>query len=285
MSWKGYSQIIVALFLISTGPVAIDYIIKFNNPETCALLWGISAFVYSLIFIIYKKEYKDIKKIKLKTGIALAMFSGLAALLWFYSIQAIGAEMTSFIGRVGPLLVVMLGVIFLGERFKLREIIGAIILLSGVYIIAFSPIEYLGIKIIYILIAVTSYSINQVIIKKNIKELSALSMNTVAIGGTMIILSFYTVLTGKFETPHINTLLVCAIIPLFNEIIGTILVMNSYKTIDVGKAQLVRSSYPFVVLLYAWILYKKIPLPHQLIGGTIIILGVMILIGFRKTRN
>ena len=285
MALKGYIYIIIALFFISMAPVGVDYLMQYNNPETVSVVWSLSAFIFIMIIFIYKKEYKNIMNYDLKTILILWVLCGITVVSWFYSIEAIGGSLTSLIGRIGTLVIVVLSIVFLKEKFSFSEIIGGVIILIGAYIITFSPIEYLGIKIIYIVIASVLYAINQIIIKKNINKMSPVSITMVLLFGAFIFVITYGIFRGRLEVPHTKTLVVAGIVPLFSEVIAVLLVMNSYKFLDVSKAQIVRTSYPFVVVLYSWILFKKMLLMHQLIGGVLIIIGVVVLIGFRKTKG
>ena len=285
MNIKGYSKIIIVIFLISFSPICINFILNYHNPEMASVIWSVGGSLTSLIYFYFKKEKNDLKKIKKNIGTLSFMgcLAGIAVLLWFYSIDLIGPSLTAFIGRIGTIILIFLSIVFLKEKYNIGEGIGAFISLIGVGIITFSPIDYLGWKVIFIVLASTGYSINQIIIKKKVNKISPLILTTFLMSSVAVFQITYALITSKFEIPHINTLPIALVAPFFCELLAGILIIKSYKELDVSKTQVIRSSYPFIVILYSYILFKEILLPHQILGGIAIIGGVIVLI-ISKTK-
>ena len=90
---------------------------------------------------------------------------------------------------------------------------------------------------------------------------------------------------GRLTLPDTSLLPMYLIVPLFSEALAVALIYKSYQTIDVGKAQIIRSCFPFIVLVYSFLLYGKVPMEYQLIGGTLIVFGVAVLISARRIKK
>lgn len=60
---------------------------------------------------------------------------GIAYILYFYLIHTIGATRTTLVTYIFPLVGVLLGVIFLGERFDLNLLLGSLMIISSIAII------------------------------------------------------------------------------------------------------------------------------------------------------
>jgi drug/metabolite transporter (DMT)-like permease len=65
--------------------------------------------------------------------------SGLAYILYFDLLPRIGPTRMSMVTYILPLVAVLLGIIFLGERFHWGAIIGALLILSGISIVNLRP--------------------------------------------------------------------------------------------------------------------------------------------------
>ena len=275
---KGFIYVIIAAFLLALSPIGIEYMLATNNPETSSTVWTITAFLGSIILLFVTKEYKQVKssfkywKVIFTIGVLVAV----ATINWFYSINTIGPQVSSFLGRIGTLIVVILGIVILKEKFSLAEGFGAIITLIGIFIVTFSPIEYLGWDVRFIVFGSTMYGFSQLIAKKYSKKISPLVLTVTTGSIVTITLLLFAILNNKLHMPNIDNLLFF-IVPILAQTAPVILVYNSYRYIGVGKSQIIRSSFPFIVILYSYLLYRTFPLPHQLIAGIQIIIGVIIL--------
>ncbi|MEK6916877.1 MAG: DMT family transporter, partial [Nanoarchaeota archaeon] len=278
----------ITVFMTAMSAIGIDYVLHSNNVETASFLWTLSAFISVSLILLFSKERNNIIptlkkhwKILLIVGILL----GLSMLGWFFSIQTIGPEISSFLGRIGTLVLVILSVIFLKETFNFGEAFGAALVLMGVYIITFSPIDFLGWKVTYIVVGSSLYAISQLLIKKNIKSISPIIFTFTS--SLMIFLTIwaYGFISGNLHDPNLDSLPVLVSVPLFSEVIAVILLTISYQHIGVGKSQIIRSTFPFIVVIYSYILYKTILLQHQFFAGTLIVVGAILLMVSRKRSS
>jgi drug/metabolite transporter (DMT)-like permease len=282
---KGYLYVLISIFLIALSPVAISYILDYNNVETASVVWSFFALTTAFLWVIFTKQTREVKKVLREHWRLLGLigfFTGFGVLGWFYSIQLIGAEITSFMGRTGTLVLVLLSVIFLKERFNLLEMIGGALTLIGVLLITFSPVDYLGAKVLFIVIGSSLYSVSQLLSKKHIHKISPIALTVASSIAVFIMVLTYALILGRLETPHISTIVVASVVAFLSETLAVYLIFASYKDIGVGKSQLVRSAFPFIVIIYTFLLYRRLPLPHQVFGGLLIVGGVMLLLAARK---
>ncbi|AJF61073.1 hypothetical protein QT06_C0001G0228 [archaeon GW2011_AR15] len=282
---KGYAYVLIAVFMIAMSANGIDYVLQGNNVETSSFLWNLSALIGASLIVVFSKERANLIPTLKKYWKVLAIvgiFQGIAMLGWFFSIQAIGPEISSFLGRIGTLVLVILSVVFLNEKFNFGEAFGAALVLLGVYIITFSPIEFLGWRVIYIVIGGSFYAVAQLLIKKNIKDITPLIFTFTS--SVMIFLTIlgYALASGNLHAPNLDSLPVLAAIPVLSEVVAVILVTSSYNYIGAGKSQVIRSAFPFVVVIYSYVLYRTVLLAHQFFSGTLIIAGAVLLILSRR---
>jgi drug/metabolite transporter (DMT)-like permease len=285
MRSKGYLLVISAIFLIAMSAIGSDFMIKSNTPLTAAVAWSISATIGSYILLFITKKHKvfiPVVKEHWKILLLVSFSSVVGTICWFTSISIIGPGLSAFLGRIGTLVMVVLSIIFLKERFNLFEGIGGLLTLGGVLLITFSPVEYLGWKVIYIIVGSSTYHIGQLYAKKHIHKIPPEVFS--AIGGTVVLIGVttYAFLTGELHVPVIKNWYVITLVPILAESLGNYMVLCAMLHIGAGKTYLIRSGFPFIIILYSFILYKEMLHSHQLIGGLVITSGVIFLTIFRK---
>lgn len=285
MRSKGYLLVIVAIFLISMSAIGSDFMLKSNSPLTAAATWSIPATIGSYVILFLRKKHKTFFptiKEHWKPLLLVSLGSVIGTICWFTSISLIGPGLSAFIGRFGTLVMVFLSIIFLKEKFNIFEGLGGVLTLGGVLLITFSPIDYLGWNVIYIIIGSSSYHIAQLVAKKNIHKTPPEVLS--AIIGTVVLISvtIYGYIMGELHVPVIDNWYVITLVPILAESIGNFMVLSAMLYIGAGKTYLIRSGFPFVVILYSFLLYGEMLHSHQLIGGIVITVGVVVLTVFRK---
>ncbi|MBN1502675.1 DMT family transporter [Candidatus Woesearchaeota archaeon] len=285
---KGYLFVTIAIFFIALSAVAIKIVQQNNGPETSSFFWTLSSLLTCSVLLFVRKEQKKVIPALKHSGriiLPIGILVGIGMLCWFHSINLIGPSLSSFLGRIGTIVLVFLSILFLKEKFNIFEAVGTIIALGGVLLITFSPIEYLGWKITYIAIGSTCYGISQLISKKYIQMLPLVPFTFLTTFISTLMLFANSIITSKLKSVSLSSLPIILIVPFLSEVIAVLLIYSSYRYLGVGKVQIIRSSFPFVVVVYSFLFYNEVPLPHQLIGGTLIVLGVMMLIGFRRIKK
>jgi drug/metabolite transporter (DMT)-like permease len=61
------------------------------------------------------------------------------------------------------------------------------------------------------------------------------------------------------------------------EFVAILTVYYSYKHIEASRSSIVQSLKGIVVLIVSFLVFGILPLPHQLVGGIITVVGVMIM--------
>lgn len=95
-----------------------------------------SIFIWSMIFIIEGTPSLPTKPITWFAVTWLGLLgSCIAYLIYFYLLYEIGPTRTSLVTYIPPLMAVVLGIVFLNEAFYWQAIVGALLILSGIFIV------------------------------------------------------------------------------------------------------------------------------------------------------
>src|SRR5215471_14927147 len=113
--------------------VASKYVLKSINPETFVVFWFAMGAIYSLLLLTKQGRRKELfqRGNPWKQLMGLGLASAVAIVLFFYAIQLIDPAVVSFYTRADNVFAVLMGVMFLRERFNSFEGAGVAIALVG----------------------------------------------------------------------------------------------------------------------------------------------------------
>lgn len=201
--------------------------------------------------------------------------------LFFLSIHVIpDPAVTSFLGNMFPVMVMLGGIFILHEKFGPIEIFGGFLALSGAFLISYRGgttletffIQGTGIVFFNALFATTA----TLLVKTQIKNLSPELLNlnrAVWLLIFSVIMYYVTGDSASFSGKAAINTIVGAIL----EFIAILTVYYSYKFIEASRSSIVQSMKGIFVLIVSFLLFGTLPLPHQLWGGIITVAGVLIM--------
>lgn len=247
-------------------------------------LWYAVVAISCLLFALFNKKLGQISRLTKKQIIILLTLGGLeiaTTTLFFLSIHIIpDPAVTSFLGNMFPVMVMLGGIFILHERFGPIEIFGGFLALSGAFIISYSGgtslntffIKGTGIVFLNATFATTA----TLVVKTQVKKISPELLNlnrSVWLLLFSIIMFFVMDESVIFSASAVKNTLVGALL----EFVAILTVYYSYKYIEASRSSIVQSLKGIVVLVAAWLFFGTLPLPHQLAGGVVTVIGVLIM--------
>ncbi len=120
-------------FFVKLGLKNID-----SNVGT--LFRTVVVFVFALVIVLVKKDYKDVKKITAKSWIFLILvgvFTGIAWLSEYYSlsIEGVNPIAVTSISKSSILITMIFSGLILKEKFSWKSILGLILILGGIALV------------------------------------------------------------------------------------------------------------------------------------------------------
>ena len=138
---KGYIYVVLASLLGGIGFVFSTIVIRnINIPSAAFFMFATGLIVSTLMLIITKKvgETKDLIKIYWKPILAIGILNAVSLFLWLNSLKLIGPSLTAFLSRFGTIFTIIMGVVFLKEKFNKIEIVGAAVMIAGAFILSYN---------------------------------------------------------------------------------------------------------------------------------------------------
>lgn len=282
---KGIILAISAAFAVSNVYIFSKAALNEVHLAQFGIYWFGLGILWNLIYIIALGKYKSFSKIKRNSLIALLIIAILevgGTLFFFLAIKTVSnPAVVSFLANINPLFVVTMGLIFLRERLNKLEMLGMLIIFIGAVIISIKGggiIDSLfipGVK--YVILSGLIYSVATVIAKKQIKYIDP---SFLALSRILLLFAFSVGAIFVLDLPisiPLSALKNIAIGSILGPFLTATLGYMSLKYIEVSKASMVRSVRSLFVLAGAFIYFGNYPTYWQIVGGTMTILGVILI--------
>lgn len=282
---KGYFFALIATLAFSNVYIFSKAALNEVHLAQFGIYWfAIGALLNFLMAAKNKKlsQAKTLTKKQIRILIVLGFLEILTTTTFFVSINTIpDPAVTSFLGNMYPVFLTLGGIFLLKEKFGWIEIIGAILALAGAFVISYTGgttlktffIAGTGIVFLNALLAATA----SLVVKVHVKKLSPEFIN---LNRTIWLLAYSIVvfiITKQSFTIPVSALKNIAIGAILGPFLAVLTVYYSFHYIDAARSSVVQSLKGIFVLVGAFLFFNTIPLKHQLIGGLITVLGVLIM--------
>jgi len=271
-----------AIFLNKFGVSGFDpYLYTFLKNFVVAL--------FLLSFILGVKEFKNLRQLKKKDWLILALIGlvggAVPFLLFFKGLSMTAAASSSFVHKTVFIYVAILAAVFLKEKIPGRLFIaGALLLMGNLYFLKFLPVSFqIGDGLI--LLAALFWAAENTISKYALRTLSPriVAFGRMGIGSVFIFL--FLLFTGGLQsiasltTLHWQWVLISAVV-LFGYVTTW---YTGLKYINVSTATTILLLGSPITSFLAFIFQGQGFTFHQLIGAGLLVVGVVLAIGLQTT--
>lgn len=282
---KGY----IFAFLATLGMSNVYIFSKAAMAELDVIQFGFywfgMALLWSLIYMLGTGNVKSIKSLNKRSKILLiiiGIFELVAASTLFLAIETVeNPTVISFLHNLTPIFVTILGISFLTERFNFIEGIGILLTITGAFLISYTGQKKLSEIFIdgtgLITISSLFLSISIVIAKSRIKHIDPSILMINRISYIFIFAILLMVYTGKSLEISGTALFNVAAGSILGPFMTALAQYSALKYIEASRTMIIQATRGLFVAIGAIIYLDILPEVMQIIGGTITIVGVIVI--------
>lgn len=288
---KGYFFAALSAIAVSNVYILSKAALRETDLFVFGFFWFLSAFSYNFVYTLSTKKLHLYFTYSKRQKVVLALIGLMemtAAYLFFEGVNVIeNPTIVSFLDTCTPIFVTIMGIIFLHDKFNRVEISGMVMAIVGAILVSYSGTFSFTNLFIYgshfAILASLFASLGITLAKSQIKayDPAILSFNR-----TIYLVGLFFILMLVYQKPFsisFQSLLFAALGSFAGPFLGAVLQYNSFKYIEASKTMIIQSTRSFIVLLVSLIFFGLFPLLHQLLGGVIAVIGVII-IAFGSTK-
>lgn len=284
----GFAFAVGGMLLLSCNYITAKTAMQGFNPKTFAALWYVVATVFSLVLTLAMGQGKQLriggKELRLMLWLGLTLT--LSALFGWAALSKMDPTFNSFLGRLTPMMTILLGVVLLKEHVRPLEWLAVAVMVGGGVLSTMGGTLQAEWWAILLTLAASFCTALQFTLGKfgGEKNIPPLVMNVYRTAVAAVVVTVVTLVLGEFDIAkaraiHWEALLLGA---LFGPCLSVTLIYASYRYWDMTRTAMVLTLQPLAVLPMAWLMFHDVPGGWKLIGGMIILVGGLWLVTLHR---
>ena len=284
----GYWTAVASTAVSATGTV----IGKWNLDSISPLLMNALIFTVPTIvltgWLLPSGRWRRILTISRKGWVWLGLFtlSSWVALLAFWAgVQKMDPTLAAFLNRSEVLVAILLGMVFLKERFNRVELAGALLSIVGIIIMRMTlRVEY-STRFWLVLLGSLFFGITEFVSKIAVRYVEPTILTYIR--GAFLALGYWLVFGARgddftgLDKVWIGVIALGLVGPLF----ARLLYLRALARLDLSKVAVISQGQPVVVIVIALLALGQFPTVREVYGGIFLITGCLVMILGRKRRR
>ncbi len=246
-------------------------------------------FIAAVVWTGVMAARREIKLVVLRDHLPffglLGFLLALDLVLGYASVEFVDPGTAALLARSSTLFSIGLGVFWLKERLNRAMILGTAVALVGVVIISFQPGDFFRIGSLLILVASFAYALHAAVVKRYGEGLDIGNFFLFRLWATVPFALGMALLSGEWVVPVAGEawlwLLVTAVV---NVVISRIVYYAVLRLVTVSYHAIVLMLSTVLTVLWSWALFGVWPTWASLVGGTAVVMGVIIVTRFRGQK-
>ncbi len=290
---KGYGYAFAASLVLAASFIFSKAALTETDIYLFGFTWFGTGALLNLVWLGFRNRkhlFRPFNRQVVMLALGIAILEGVATVLFYIAIQKMeNPAVVSFIGNLGPVLVTLMGILILGEKYNRWQMAGIIMALVGVFTISFNKGAELqsffqpGSQ--YVLLAAALFAVATVIARKGKERLDPELMSTLR--SLLLFLVFFgiIVIQGKKVLLTAHTWQYIIIGSFLETLLTIVFAYQALRYLEAAKTSLVISTKALWLVLMAWVFLDTFPFFYELAGGLLSLIGIGIITWKRRQRS
>lgn len=273
--------LIVLLLADSLHFVFARLLLPYMPPTTSSFYYMTMATIQIAIYAIVRRQIKwQIFREHLWFFLTIGFLIATATALSFAAVVYIDPGTASLVARMSTIFSLGFGIFWLKERFSPGQMVGAVIAVIGVVIISFQPggpISRLWLGTILVLVSNFAYALHAAIVKRNGEEIEFLNFFLFRMLTSILFLLIFSVGRGEMMWPtDWRVWWILLLTGTINVTVSRSLYYLILRRFQLSYFTILMTLGPAATILWSLALFGERPSLQGLLGGTAVILGVIL---------
>lgn len=281
----GYILALVSSMGAGAATVTGKWNLEWISPLLMNSLIFTIATVMLSVWVVPRPRFWDIFKLTGKGWFWLMMFSlsSWIAILGFWAgVQKMDPTLAAFLNRSEVMVAILLGIIFLGERFNKIETLGAVLSIAGIVIMKMTLRMEYSTGFWLVLLGSLFFGITEFVSKIAVRYVEPLVLAYVR--NMFLAAAYWIVFWGTgMNFDGLNRVWIGVILlGFFGPILSRMLYLMALKRLELSKVAVISQSQPVWVILLALGVFSQLPTFREIVGGLFLMFGCLLMIVGRR---
>ncbi len=272
--------LVVLLLVDSLHFVFGRLLLPYLPPVTSSFYYMTIATVQIAIYAAVRRQIKwQVFREHARFFLVIGFLIATATSISYVAIIYIDPGTASLIARMNTIFALGFGLVWLKERLARGEKIGALVAVIGVFIISFQSGGSNGnlwLGTVLVLISNFAYALHAAIVKRNGQEIDFLNFFLFRMLSSVLFLFIFAVGRGELIWPQGQVWWILLLVATVNISISRTLYYLVLRRFQLTVHTILLTLSPVVTILWSLALFGERPSLQGLLGGTAVILGVIL---------
>lgn len=260
------------------------YVLQWGDP---IFLGGMAILIAGgllSIWVFFHDGLFWVKKITPRGWLFTALFtffSTFAFGAFIIGISMLNASSASFLSRISTVVILILGIGFLKERFNFFESVAGLVVIVGVFIVKGCIVLEVSAGFWWIMVSSITFGVVEIIAKIAVRYILPYHLNTIRNFTMGVILFSWAAVHGNVQWNYGMLWLGVLGMGIIGPLAARTIYLYALRNLEVSKTTLVNQIQPVFVVLLAMMFLGEKPCWQELAGGALIITGCVGIVFFR----
>jgi drug/metabolite transporter (DMT)-like permease len=176
------------------------------------------------------------------------------------------------------------GLFWLREKLTLAQLAGALVAVAGVFVISFQPGDYMRLGSLLVVGSAWMYALHAAIVKRYGGGIEFLNFFFFRLLCTTGFLFLFALGRRALVWPSATAWWLLILVGTVNVVIGRTLYYVALRRFKMSVLSIVLTLTPVAATLWSLVLFDVVPTSQQLLGGSAVILGVLVVTVNRSSQ-
>ncbi|MHB0913916.1 MAG: DMT family transporter [Armatimonadota bacterium] len=268
---------------VSFGVNMIFSKIALKELETFAfsLIFFAVAIIITFGYILFSGKHKMLRldREDLLSVLPIGFFNAVGVIAFYAALKILDPTVAALLSRIELIITVLLGVIFLRERFNVKEMLGLAIVLIGVVVMNWQVPRAELRGFILITIGCVGFAVGWLFAARSMRNMDPDVMVFYRAVLVWIFIAAFIAATGRISPPTGYAGVLATILgALFGACLGTTLFSHAVQRIGISKSIVLNQIMPLSTAILSLVFLGTIPGLRQSIGGLIVMAGAIAIV-------
>ena len=289
-SETGYAIALMSSFCSGLATVIGKYNLEYVSPLLMnSLIFTIATTAFA-VWTLPRRNLRQsfsISRVGWFWILMFALTSWMALWAFWAGVQRMDPSLASFLNRSEVLVAILLGIIFLRERFTKLETIGTILAFAGIAIMRFTlRVEYSE-GFWYVLIGAIFFGTTEFVSKIAVRHAAPVIVAFIR-NGFLALFFWITLFSGGYSgLEDFGTVWMTVLaLGIIGPVLARILYLFALKRLELSKVAVISQIQPVFVMIIALIFLSQFPTLRETTGGLFLLFGIVVMVWgrYRKKR-
>ncbi len=278
--------VITILLLLDSLHFVFARLLRIYLPPVQAALFVLGfATVETAVFLAWRRKIQlSVLRQNIWFFAAIGFLVAAATSLSFASVRYVDAGTASMLAQTSILFALAFGLFWLRERLHRIELLGAGVALLGIFIISFQPGDVLRLGSLLVLGSSFLYALHAAVVKRYGQEIDFANFFLFRVGSTSFFLLLFLAGQGSWQQPSGAAWLVLLLVATVDVVCSRVLYYLALRRLQMSHHAILLTLSPVIAVLWSLLLFSEVPTWQGFLGGTAVLLGVVIVNWWRHQR-